>query len=59
MNQAITNCKFHWAFCEMKPITLETHPTGYEDDIFETISNLHNQGSKFGRKFYKFGGKSF
>ena len=29
---------------------------GYEDDIFEVISNLHVQGSKFG---VKFGGKSF
>ena len=33
--------------------------TGYEDDIYEVISNLHVQGSKFGRKFEKFGGKSF
>ena len=33
--------------------------TGYEDDIFEVISNLHVQGSKFGRKFDKFGGKPF
>ena len=24
--------------------------TGYEDDIFEVISNLHVQGSKFGGK---------
>ena len=33
--------------------------TGYEDDIFEVIFNLHIQGSKFGGKFYQFGGKSF
>ena len=33
--------------------------TGYEDDIFKVISNLHVQESKFGRKIYKFGGKSF
>ena len=33
--------------------------TGYEDDIYEVISNLHVQGSKFGGKFEKFGGKSF
>ena len=33
--------------------------TGYEGDISEVISNLHVQGSKFGRKFDKFGGKSF
>ena len=33
--------------------------TDYEDDIFEVFfSNLHIQGSKFGRKIYKFGGKS-
>ena len=31
--------------------------TGYEDDIFEVISNLHVQESKFGGKFDKFGGK--
>ena len=31
--------------------------TGYKYDIFEVISNLHIQGSKFGRKFDKFGGK--
>ena len=30
--------------------------TGYEDVIFEVISNLHVQGSKLGRKFVKFGG---
>ena len=29
--------------------------TGYEDDIFEGISNLHIQGYKFGGKFEKFG----
>ena len=29
--------------------------TGYEDEIFEVISNLHIQQSKFGGKFYKFG----
>ena len=33
--------------------------TGYADDIFEVISYLHVQGSKFGGKFEKFGGKSF
>ena len=33
--------------------------TGYEDDIFEVISNMHVQGSKFGGKFDKFGGKHF
>ena len=33
--------------------------TGYEDDISEVISNLHDQGSKFGGKFYKMGGKYF
>ena len=33
--------------------------TGYSDGIFEVISNLHVQGSKFGGKLYKFGGKSF
>ena len=32
--------------------------TGYEDDIFKVISNLHVEGSKFGRKNYKFGEKS-
>ena len=32
--------------------------TDYEDDIFEDISSLHVQGSKFGGKIYKFGGKS-
>ena len=32
--------------------------TGYEDDIFEVISNLHVQKSKFEGKIYKFGGKS-
>ena len=30
----------------------------YEDNIFEIISNLHIQGSKFGGKINKFGGKS-
>ena len=29
--------------------------TGYEDDIFEVISDLHIQDSKFDRKIYKFG----
>ena len=33
--------------------------TGYEDDIFEFISDLHVQGSKFGGKFDKLSGKSF
>ena len=33
--------------------------TGYEDDILDFFSILHVQGSKFGRKFDKFGGKSF
>ena len=33
--------------------------TGYEDDIFVVISNLHVQGSKFGGNFYKFGKKIF
>ena len=32
--------------------------TDYEDDIFEGISNLDVQGSKFGRKINKSGGKS-
>ena len=32
--------------------------TDYEDDNFEIISNLHIQGSKFGEKINKFGGKS-
>ena len=31
--------------------------TSYEEDIFEVISNLHVQGSKFDEKFDKFGGK--
>ena len=31
----------------------------YENYIFEVISNLHVQGSKFGGKINKFGGKSF
>ena len=31
----------------------------YEDDIFEVISNLHAQESKFGGIIYKCGGKSF
>ena len=29
--------------------------TGYEDAIFEVVSNLHVQGLKFGEKFEKFG----
>ena len=33
--------------------------TYYEDDMFEGISNLHVQGSKFDGKINKFGGKSF
>ena len=33
--------------------------TDYEDDIFEVISNWHVQGSKFGGKINKYGGKSF
>ena len=32
--------------------------TSYKEDIFEVISNLHVQGSKYGGKFDKFGGKS-
>ena len=31
----------------------------YEDDILENSSNLHVQESKFGKKNYMFGGKSF
>ena len=31
--------------------------TDYEDDIFEVVSNLHFQGSKFGGKIYRFGEK--
>ena len=30
--------------------------TGDEDEIFEVISDLHVQESKFGRKIYKFFG---
>ena len=30
----------------------------YEDDIFEVISNLHVQWSKFGGKIIKYGRKS-
>ena len=33
--------------------------TGYEDAIFEVVSNLHVEGSKFGGKLDKFGEKSF
>ena len=33
--------------------------TDYDNDIFEGIFNLHIQGSKFGGKINKFGGKSF
>ena len=33
--------------------------TGYEDDIFEVISNLHVQGSKYGGKLYKLGENLF
>ena len=32
--------------------------TKYKDDIFEGISIFHVQGSKFGKKNYKFGRKS-
>ena len=32
--------------------------TGYEDDIFEVIPNLHFQGTKHSGKFDKFCGKS-
>ena len=32
--------------------------TGYKDDIFEVIVNLHVQESKFYWNIYKFGGKS-
>ena len=31
---------------------------GYEDDIFEVISNLHVLKCKFGGKMGQFGGKS-
>ena len=36
-------------------ITYSASFTGYEDDIFEIISNMHVQVSKFGGKFDKFG----
>ena len=32
--------------------------TGYEDYIFEVVSNLRVEGSQFGGKFDKFGEKS-
>ena len=32
--------------------------TGYEDDIFEVIPNLHFRRTKHGGKFDKFGSKS-
>ena len=38
--------------------TYFTSFTGYEDEIFEVISNLHVQGSKLGGNIDKFGGKS-
>ena len=41
---------FKWYLC-----TYFASFTGYEDDIFEVISKLHLQGSKFGGKFEKFG----
>ena len=31
--------------------------TGYKENIFEVISNIHFQRSKFARKFEKFGEK--
>ena len=45
--------------CYLQIMTYFASFTGYEDDIFEVISNLHTQGSTFGGKFDKFGGKSF
>ena len=42
----------------MHNIYIFASSTGYEEDIFEVISNLHVQGSKFGEKFDKFDGKS-
>ena len=33
--------------------------TGYEDGVLEVISSLHIKESKYGRKIYKFCGKSF
>ena len=33
--------------------------TGYEDDIFKVISNLHVHESKFGGKYDKFSAKCF
>ena len=37
--------------------TYFTSFTGYEDAIFDFISNLHVQKSKFGRNIYQFGVK--
>ena len=44
--------------CYLHSIYIFASFTGYGDDIFEVISNFHVQGSKFGGKFDKFGGKS-
>ena len=48
-------CYYHTIFLK---ITYFASFTNYEDDIFEVSSNLHVQGSKFGGKMNKFGGKS-
>ena len=45
--------------CYLHSINIFASFTGYKDDILEVISNLHVQESKFGRKIYKFGEKSF
>ena len=43
--------------CYLHSIYIFVSITGYEDDIFEVISNFQVQESKFGGKFYKLGGK--
>ena len=45
--------------CYLHSIYISASFTGYEDDIFKVISNLHVQGSKFGGEFEKFGGNFF
>ena len=68
VNQIFNPCAFFYFFltCAIwkyhaiyKVFTYFASLTGYENDIFEVISYLPVQGSKFDGKCEKLGGKSF
>ena len=58
VNRLTMNLVFTLTCLQQKSTLIFCNISGYEDDIFEVISNLRHQESKFCGNIYKFGGKS-